>query len=36
LASIGWSGVMVFALPLLLLLVPAIFRTAMTRPEPMS
>jgi MFS family permease len=25
LASIGWSGVMVFALPLLLLLVPVIF-----------
>jgi len=30
LASIGWSGVMVFALPLLLLLVPIIFRTATT------
>lgn len=27
LASIGWSGVMVFALPLLLLLVPVIFYT---------
>jgi len=25
LASIGWSGVMVFALPLLFLLVPVIF-----------
>jgi|TARA_B110000263_G_scaffold116965_1_gene101942 MFS family permease len=36
LASIGWSGVMVFALPLLLLLVPIIFRTAARRPEPMS
>ncbi|MDA1291279.1 MAG: MFS transporter [Proteobacteria bacterium] len=36
LASIGWSGVMVFALPLLLLLLPAILRTATTRPEPMS
>jgi MFS family permease len=36
LASIGWSGVMVFALPLLLLLVPIIFRTATTQPEPIS
>jgi MFS family permease len=27
LASIGWSGVMLFALPLLLLLFPIIFRT---------
>ena len=27
LASIGWSGVMVFSLPLLLLLVPVLFIT---------
>jgi MFS family permease len=36
LASIGWSGVMVFALPLLLLLVPVIFAASTTRPEPIS
>ncbi|MBL4728528.1 MAG: MFS transporter [Gammaproteobacteria bacterium] len=31
LASIGWSGVMVFALPLLILLVPIIFYTGRAR-----
>jgi len=30
LASIGWSGVMVFALPLLLLLVPVMLSTSKT------